>query len=148
MAATQHDTIRALRAFNRFHTRTFGILDASFMDSGLSLVEARVLYEVARRAPVLAAGIRAELGIDPGYLSRIVTRFEARGLIARGRGRDARQRPITLTDAGRALFQAIDGDVHRQVSDSIAHLDAARRTALSRALSTVVALLGGDITTV
>lgn len=148
MTESHQDTITALRAFNRFHTRTFGVLDASFMGSGLSLVEARVVYEVARKAPVLASDIRAALGIDAGYLSRIVARFETRGLIVRGRGHDARQRPITLTDAGQALFRSIDSDVYQQVSDSIAHLDAAGRAALSQALNTVVHLLGGDLETV
>jgi len=147
MNKTQCDTIRTLRAFNRFHTRTFGVLDASFMGSGLSLVEARVLYEVARQEPVLASGIRAELGIDPGYLSRIVARFEARGLIERGRGSDARQRPISLTGAGRLLFDAIDADVYAQVAASIAHLDMAQRAALTDALRTVADLLGDDTET-
>ncbi len=142
MTETQQDTIRTLRAFNRFHTRIFGVLDASYMGSGLSLVEARVLYEVARQEPALASGVRAELGIDPGYLSRIVARFEARGLIVRGRGSDARQRPIMLTEPGRALLESIDADVHRQVAGSIAHLDAAERVALTEALRTVTELLG------
>lgn len=144
MSQGECDTIRTLRAFNRFHTRTFGVLDASFMGSGLSLVEARVLYEVARQEPVLASGIRAELGIDAGYLSRIVARFEARGLIERGRGSDARQRPISLTGAGRVLFDAIDADVYVQVASSIAHLDEAQRAALTGALHTVVHLLDRD----
>jgi DNA-binding MarR family transcriptional regulator len=144
MNKTQCDTIRTLRAFNRFHTRIFGVLDASFMGSGLSLVEARVLYEVARQEPVLASGIRAELGIDPGYLSRIVARFETRGLIERGRGSDARQRPISLTGAGRRLFDAIDADVYAQVAASIAHLDELQRTALTDALRTAVRLLDRD----
>jgi DNA-binding MarR family transcriptional regulator len=144
MNKTQCDTIRTLRAFNRFHTRIFGVLDASFMGSGLSLVEARVLYEVARQEPVLASGIRAELGIDPGYLSRIVARFETRGLIERGRGSDARQRPISLTGAGRLLFDAIDADVYAQVAASIAHLDELQRTALTDALRTAVRLLDRD----
>jgi DNA-binding MarR family transcriptional regulator len=142
MVETMLETIRTLRAFNRFHTRIFGVLDASYMGSGLSLVEARVLFEVARQEPALASGVRAALGIDPGYLSRIVARFEARGLILRGRGNDARQRPIALTDTGRAVLTSIDVDVHDQVAGSIAHLDAAERAALTEALRTVARLLG------
>jgi len=143
-----HETIRTIRAFNRFHTRIFGVLDASYMGSGLSLVEARVLFEAARQEPALASGVRVALGVDNGYLSRIVARFEARGLIMRGRGRDARQRPIVLTPAGRDLLASIDADVHDQVVGSIAHLDAAQRAELTDALRTVAALLGTDDATI
>ena len=66
---TPHDrAIAALRAFNRFHTRLAGLLDASYMDSGLSLVEARALYEMMMRAPVLAADVQGALGLDEGEI--------------------------------------------------------------------------------
>ena len=71
------------------------------MDSDLSLAEARLLYEIANREAPLAAELQAELGLDAGYVSRILRRFQAKGWIARGRGADARARPISLTAAGR-----------------------------------------------
>ena len=136
------DAIAALRAFNRFHTRFSGVLDASFMGSGLSLTEARVLFEIANRQPVLAADIQSELGLDRGYLSRIIGRVERRGWIERGRGEDARQRPIALTRAGREFFEALDRQTHDHVSASIARLDGADRVALIEALAAVTRLLG------
>lgn len=140
---TPHDrAIVALRAFNRFHTRLAGLLDASYMDSGLSLVEARALYEMMMRAPVLAADVQGALGLDPGYLSRIVARFERRGWIVRDRGRDGRQRPISMTQDGRNAFHALDARTRADVAASIAHLDAGGLQTLEQALDTVRALLG------
>lgn len=111
------------------------------MGSGFSLAEARVLYEIARREPALASDVQAELDVDPGYLSRIVRRFEARGLVVRGRGSDARQRPIVLTEIGRKALEAVDAEVDRHVTGSIAHLNADERAALREALKTAANLL-------
>ena len=141
MASTMDRTIEALRAFNRFHTQYFGVLEASFMGSGLSLVEARILFEIAHHEPALASDIQSMLGLDAGYLSRIIRRFETDGLLTRQRGADGRQRPITLTAKGRELLRAVDGDVHKDVAARIAHLKEPDRNALVDALQTVTALL-------
>ena len=85
------DAVAAVRAFNRFYTRFAGALDAHYLDSDLSLAEARLLYEIANREAPLAAELQAELGLDAGYVSRILRRFQAKGWIARGRGEDARR---------------------------------------------------------
>ncbi|WP_207791157.1 MarR family winged helix-turn-helix transcriptional regulator [Allosphingosinicella flava] len=141
MIRTTTEAIEALRAFNRFHTQFFGVLEASFMGSGLSLAEARVLFEIARCQPVPASGIQAELGLDAGYLSRMIRRFEASELVYRDRGVDARQRPISLTVKGRDVLGAVDSEVQQDVAASIAHLDSLDRAALVEALQTVTALL-------
>ena len=86
------------------------------MDSDLSLAEARLLYEIANREAPLAAELQAELGLDAGYVSRILRRFQAKGWIARGRGEDARRRPISLTAAGRADFDALDARTRAEVA--------------------------------
>src|SRR3978361_1467587 len=77
------DQIAAVRAFNRFYTRNLGVLDQQLLKSPFSLSEARVLYEIAERADPAAKGIGIELGLDPGYLSRIVQKFDEDGLITR-----------------------------------------------------------------
>jgi DNA-binding MarR family transcriptional regulator len=137
-------TIRTVRAFNRFHTRYAGVLEASFMGSGFSLAEARILYEIGERASALASDIQTDMGLDAGYLSRLVRRLEGRGLIERGRGKDGRQRPMTLTPAGRDALARIDAKVYRQTADSLAHLNPSQCEALTAALRTAAALLGGD----
>src|ERR1700682_6733217 len=80
-----NDQISAVRAFNRFYTRKLGVLDQQLLKSPFSLSEARVLYELANRDNVAAKEIGIELGLDPGYLSRIIQNFDESGLITRKR---------------------------------------------------------------
>lgn len=137
------DPVAALRAFNRFQTRFAGMLDAHYMDSDLSLAEARLLYEVAARDEAHAAELRAELGLDAGYLSRMLRRFEGKGWIARGRGADARRRPIRLTPEGQTLFEALDARTREATEARIAGLSEGDRETLVAALGAVTALLSG-----
>lgn len=137
------EAITALRAFNRFYTRFAGALDAHYMDSELSLAEARLLYEIANRPAPLAAELQAELGLDAGYVSRILRRFQAKGWIARGRGEDARRRPISLTPAGRACFAALDERARAEVAARLETLSGGDRDTLVAALAAVTGLLSG-----
>lgn len=138
------DAVAAVRAFNRFYTRSAGVLGAHYLDSDLSLTEARLLYEIATRAAPLAAELRAELGLDGGYVSRMLRRFETRGWIARGRGEDARRRPIGLTAAGRAAFARLDERTRADVARRIDALGEGDRATLVAALGAVTGLLSGD----
>jgi len=135
--------IAALRAFNRFYTRFAGALDAHYLDSELSLAEARLLYEIASRKAPLAAELQAELGLDAGYASRLLRRFQAKGWIDRGRGEDGRRRPISLTAAGRARFDALDARTRAEVAGRIGNLSDGDRDTLVEALGTATALLSG-----
>lgn len=134
-------TIQALRAFNRFHTRFIGVLGADYLDSTMSLTEARLLYEIATREAPVAVDLQQILGLDAGYASRIVRRFEQRGWVARGRSDDARRRPIELTDAGQAVFADLQQRQHDLFKDRIGSLAAADRRALEAALDTARSLL-------
>lgn len=138
------EAVAALRAFNRFYTRFVGALDAHYLDSGLSLAEARLLYEIAHRVAPLAAELQAELGLDAGYVSRILRRFQAKRWITRGRGADARARPIGLTEAGRVAFAALDRRTRSEVEVRLAGLGAPERETLVGALGAVTALLSGN----
>src|SRR3954447_15234562 len=90
--------IAAVRAFNRFYTRKLGVLDQHLSKSPYSLSEARVLYELAHRDQLAAKEIGSELGLDPGYLSRIVQSFDESGLITRKPlAADRRQFRLSLT---------------------------------------------------
>jgi DNA-binding MarR family transcriptional regulator/GNAT superfamily N-acetyltransferase len=137
------DAVAAVRAFTRFYTRFVGALDAHYMDSELSLAEARILYEIANRETPLAAELQAELGLDAGYVSRILRRFQAEGWILRSRGADARRRPISLTAEGRRVFDALDARTRAQVAGAIDMLAEGDRAALVEALGAVRVLLGG-----
>ena len=138
------DAVAELRAFNRFYTRFVGALDAHYLGSDMSLAEARLLYEIASRPSPLASELQAELGLDAGYVSRMLRRFQAKGWIVRGRGEDARRRPISITDAGGEAFAALDARTRAQVEARIEPLGDGDRETLVAALGAVRGLLAGE----
>jgi len=115
--------IAAVRGFNRFYTRQIGVLRKTFLDSPYSLGEARVLYELANRENLAAKEIGIELGLDPGYLSRIVQNFDEKRLITRKPlEADRRQYLLSLTARGRQAFARLDRSSHDEVAAMLAAL--------------------------
>jgi DNA-binding MarR family transcriptional regulator/GNAT superfamily N-acetyltransferase len=138
------EAIAAVRAFNRFYTQRVGALDARFLGTELGLPEARVLFEIAQGDAPLASDLGKRLGLDGGYLSRILARFDARGWIAREtQAGDARRRPIALTAGGQEIFEAVEARQRAAVADMVGSLSQSQRADLIAALGTVRALLGG-----
>jgi DNA-binding MarR family transcriptional regulator/N-acetylglutamate synthase-like GNAT family acetyltransferase len=136
--------IDEVRRFNRFYTQKIGVLDEGLLRSRFSLTEVRVLYELAHGGARTARELGATLGIDAGYLSRIVHRFVRGGLLARAIAeRDGRTRPLELTTAGRRAFAPLDARAREQVAALLAPLAATEQTRLCAALRTVELLLGG-----
>ncbi|WP_338445171.1 bifunctional helix-turn-helix transcriptional regulator/GNAT family N-acetyltransferase [Pelagerythrobacter marensis] len=135
--------VTRLRAFNRGFSQLMGLLEPRYMGSEMSLVEARVLYEIAQRQPVLARDIAASLRLDPGYLSRLIRRLIERGHVARGRGKDARERPLALTCAGTAAFAALDSETAAQTARLVEPLGEDRARRLGVLLAEAGALLFG-----
>jgi DNA-binding MarR family transcriptional regulator/GNAT superfamily N-acetyltransferase len=137
-----HEQVRAIRAFNRFYTRKIGVLDG-MASSPFSLAEARVLYELANRRQPTATDIRKELGLDAGYMSRILRDFERRKFVTRERSKsDERQRFLSLTGKGRSAFTPLDARSNRDVAALLEGLSPAERTQLLDAVQTVRRLLG------
>ncbi|PZU11748.1 helix-turn-helix domain-containing GNAT family N-acetyltransferase [Sphingomonas sp.] len=137
------DQIETVRAFSRFYTQRIGALAPRFLDSEMGLPEARLLFEIAHaaRAP-LATDLGAALGMDAGYLSRVLARFESRGWIERSRDAvDARRRPIVLTEVGRATFADLDRRQRDAVLAMLEPLAPAARTIATDALGQAQALL-------
>src|SRR5947207_15285050 len=100
-----NEQISEVRAFNRDYTRRIGVLSEGLLDSPYSLTEVRVMYEIAHRPGVMAAQLAGELGLDRGYLSRILKGFEAKGLLASSTSDDdARRRHMRLTPYGRQKY--------------------------------------------
>ena len=137
------EAIAAVRTFNRFYTRRVGALNARFLGTELSLPEARVMFEIVHAAqPPLASELQRDLGIDGGFLSRLLARFEARAWITREPGDgDARRRPITLTADGRAIFDWLDQRQRDEVIAMLATLSPAQQTDLAAALGAARTLL-------
>jgi DNA-binding MarR family transcriptional regulator/N-acetylglutamate synthase-like GNAT family acetyltransferase len=136
--------IEAVRQFSRFYTRRIGLLHEGLLGSELSLTEGRIIYELGSRKMATAAVLATELDLDQGYLSRILRGFEERGLITRQPSKDdARQQIVSLTDAGVALFIAIDGRSRDEIGGLLNRLSPADRKRLVTALTTSVDLLGG-----
>src|SRR3990172_9166964 len=97
--------VEAIRRYNRFYTRRIGVLEEGFLKSPFSLTETRVLYELAHRDQATATLLGEELGLNAGYLSRILRRFQEGRLIERKRSvKDRRQTLLSLTAKGRAAF--------------------------------------------
>ncbi len=144
-AANGSDRIEAVRRFNRFYTRRIGVLHDGLLGSELSLTEGRVLYELAHAEPMTASRLGEAVGVDAGYLSRILRGFAARGLIARQQSEsDGRQVILSLSEAGRALFDTIDQRARDEVAALLAPLPQPAQDRLIAALDTAAALLGRD----
>src|SRR5215471_8332192 len=134
--------VGAIRAFNRFYTRKIGVVDG-MASSPFSLAEARVLYELAQRAKPTATDVRKELGLDAGYMSRILRDFERRKLVAREQSKtDERQRFLSLTAKGRRAFAPLDERSNRDVAAMLKELLPAERKQLIDAVQAVRRLLG------
>jgi DNA-binding MarR family transcriptional regulator/N-acetylglutamate synthase-like GNAT family acetyltransferase len=127
--------IAAVRRFNRFYTQRIGVLQGAWLDSPFSLTEARVLYELKQRAGTTATEIARELGLDAGYLSRILRRFHKLRLIKKETSAaDARQSFLTLTEQGRKAFAPLETRSNRDVAAMLAKLPAAQQDDLVDAL--------------
>ncbi len=135
--------VQTVRRFNRFYTRKIGVLEEKFLESPFSLTEGRVLYELAHREKPSATDIARELGLDAGYLSRILRRFEARGLIAREPSADdGRQSHLALTPRGRKAFGPLDAKSRELTAGMLHGLPAGGQERLVGAMRTVERLLG------
>lgn len=142
------DQVSAVRRFNRFYTRQIGLLDDGLLESEFSLTEGRVLYELAHRDGLGASDLGRELGLDPGYLSRLLAKFEARGLITRRPlEADGRRAVLALSAAGRASFAPLERKARDQIAALLDPLAASDRVALVEAMGTVRRALGdvGDV---
>lgn len=135
-------TIDEIRSFNRFYTRRIGLLDEHLSNSPFSLVEARVLYELARGEPGTAADLCRALDMDKAHLSRVLARLRGDGLVlAEPSPRHAKHRLLSLTSAGQAAFAALERGAKDQMAALLSPLGPADGERLSGAMSQIRAIL-------
>jgi DNA-binding MarR family transcriptional regulator/GNAT superfamily N-acetyltransferase len=139
---TPDDQVALMRDFNRFYTRQIGLLEERLHRSDFSLTEARILYELAHRTRPTAAEIARDLGLDAGYLSRILKKFEGGGLLVRlPSAADGRQAVLSLTAAGEAAFRPLNQASHDEVAGLLNGLAPGQRAALMQAFRRIRAVL-------
>lgn len=142
VAETLEDRIADVRRFNRFFTRQIGALREGLLHSPYNLTESRILYEVANRDNLTAADLCRELGLDAGYLSRILARLESQGVLEKVPSpNDGRQRLLRLTPAGQEAFTLLDQRSREEVGEMLAEHTEEEQVRLLKAMHTIESIL-------
>ena len=140
--ATVAEQVAAFRRFNRMYTRLIGTLDEGLLSTDFSLAEARVLYELATRLEPKAKEISEGIGMDPGYLSRILGKFERSGLLKRKAStEDSRWADLMLTRKGKSASDRLNSLSDKQARTILQGLSLAERNQLVRSLQSVERIL-------
>ncbi|GAA0558414.1 bifunctional helix-turn-helix transcriptional regulator/GNAT family N-acetyltransferase [Actinomadura livida] len=143
MAVAEGD-VGTVRSFNRFYTGVIGVLGEGLVRTPYSLTEARVIFELAQRSETEVLALRRALDLDPGYLSRLLARFETDGLVERERAPgDARRQIARLTPRGREVFAMLDERSVAEIRGLLAGLSAGDRSRLLAAMRSIEDVLGG-----
>jgi DNA-binding MarR family transcriptional regulator/GNAT superfamily N-acetyltransferase len=136
--------VAAMRQFNRFYTQKIGVLGEGWLHSPFTLTEARLLYEIAHRDNPAATELGRDLGLDAGYLSRILASFEKKKLITRKPSEsDGRRYHLRLTEKGRKAFAPLEEDARTEIAGLLDLMPTANRDRLVTAMQTIEAVLGG-----
>jgi DNA-binding MarR family transcriptional regulator/GNAT superfamily N-acetyltransferase len=135
--------IEAVRRFNRFYTRHIGLLRETLVVSPFSLSEARVLHEIAHHETTTATHLAEELGLDGGYLSRILRGFHREGLIRKDPlPEDRRHKMLSLTDAGGAAYAQLNAGSQAQIEEMLGELGPVEQRRLVGAMNAIEEILG------
>jgi DNA-binding MarR family transcriptional regulator/GNAT superfamily N-acetyltransferase len=142
----QDHRVAAVRAFNRFYPLKVGLLSPGYLHSSFSITEARVIHEIATHPGTEVARLRRELGLDAGYLSRILNRFEAEGLVKRGRSSaDRRRQLVELTAKGRRTFASLDRRSGAEIGDVLGAYSDEQQRRLVEAMGSIRRILGDGL---
>jgi DNA-binding MarR family transcriptional regulator/GNAT superfamily N-acetyltransferase len=134
--------IASFRRFNRMYTRYIGTLNERLLNSDYSLAEARVLYELATCAAPKASQIAEGLGVDPGYLSRLLGKFERAGLLRKKMSeQDGRYAELRLTPRGKSAFKNLNALSEEQAHAALQGLPPAARMELIRCMQSIEGIL-------
>jgi DNA-binding MarR family transcriptional regulator/GNAT superfamily N-acetyltransferase len=132
-----------IRRFNRFYTRQIGVLNEHLLDSDFSLTEARILFELAHRPGPTSSDMCRELGLNAGYVSRVISGFERKGLVEKTRSAsDARAAELHLTERGRTTFATLNDASRGEVVTVLERLSEPEQQQLVDAMGQIEGLLG------
>jgi DNA-binding MarR family transcriptional regulator/GNAT superfamily N-acetyltransferase len=138
------DHVSAVRAFNRFWTKQIGALGSGLLGTRFSLTEARVIFELAQKPTTEVADLRRELGLDPGYLSRILGQFRTSRLVATETSEsDGRRQIVRLTSKGRVAFDDLNARSSDEVRAILGRLTDEDQQRLVNAMSSIHRVLEG-----
>jgi DNA-binding MarR family transcriptional regulator/N-acetylglutamate synthase-like GNAT family acetyltransferase len=136
------DRVARVRSFNRFYTNLLGVLQEGFLHTPYSLTESRVIFELAHRSAAQLTDLRRDLDVDAGYMTRILTRLEADGLVVRERSKaDGRRQVVRLSRQGRKAFEMLDSRSAEDVGSVLSRLSDDEQQRLLLAMATIQTLL-------
>ena len=140
-----NDRVAAVRSFNRFFTRQIGVLREGLLHSEFTLTEMRVLYELAHHGDQPSAALCRDLGLDRGYLSRIIAKFESAGLVSKVQSAtDGRSKLLHLTDHGRTVYEPLDRRSREEVGDMLSRFAEPDQLRMLDAMRTIRELLDAE----
>lgn len=139
---TLEDRTSTIRQFNRFFTRQIGVLQEGLLHSPYSLTEARIIFELAQQPDMTSSHLGRELGLDAGYLSRILSKLEQQGLVERVSSEtDGRQKLLRLTTEGNNAFALLNKRSRDEIAEMLGELSEAEQQRLLKAMNTIESIL-------
>jgi DNA-binding MarR family transcriptional regulator/N-acetylglutamate synthase-like GNAT family acetyltransferase len=141
--ANREGQIAQIRSFNRFYTKQLGLLREQFLETRFTLTQARVLYELGRNSPLSSTALIEALGLDKGYLSRLLKVFEKQELVKRaGSSEDRRVSRVSLTAKGRRVFEQLDRRSRDEIDRMLAAMRPTQRKGLSAGMKAIRESMG------
>lgn len=144
MTTTLVERAAIIRGFNRFYTHQICVLQEHLLQSDFSLTEIRVMYELSSRGDLTSADLCQMLGLDAGYLSRLISGFEKKGLIQKVRSvTDARAVQLHLSDLGRSVLAPLENQTQQEVIALLQALPEQQQQQLTASMQRIQTLLQG-----
>ena len=135
-------TIAQIRSFNRFYVKILGLLEKYLHNSNFNLIEARIIYEIYNQKEVTSSGLIKDLGIDKGYMSRIVKKLDKKGILKRVNSfEDKRYFHLSLTDRGVEEYLKLNEASDIQIEHFIRSLEDDQKQELIAHMNAIKGLL-------
>ncbi|MED1738801.1 helix-turn-helix domain-containing GNAT family N-acetyltransferase [Bacillus swezeyi] len=142
MTEANHSITLKFRKFNRFYTNVLGFLDEHIYDSPFSLTETRILFEIKNTSHCTAKLLQDTLGLDRGYVSRILKRFEKEQMVYKQKSEeDSRNHYIYLTEFGNTIYKKLEAKANQQIEYMLKHVDGQNQEKLVQAMNTIECIL-------